>query len=137
MKRSTPNLDTYAKNLIAYEMSQAVSSEITPTAAFIVIKKLIPHFGALMGETGFRALILRSLMLASAEVVWLRDLRVEKDSSFEGLKELAAKIRPEELAAGGIVVLAQLLGLLMALIGEDLTLRLLSNIDNLKFGTED
>lgn len=137
MNRAMPNFHTYAKKLIAYEMSQTVTSELTPTAAFIVIEKLIPHFSALMGETGFRALISRSLMLASAEVVWLRDLRVEKDSSFEGLKELAAKIRPEELAAGGIVVLAQLLGLLMALIGEDLTLRLLSNIDNLKFGTED
>ena len=137
MNRASPNLRIYAKNLIAYEMSQTVSSKPTSIAAFAVIEKLSPHFGALMGGAGFRALISRSLMLANAEVAWLRDLGVEKDGSFEGLKELEAKISPEEISAGGIVVLAQLLGLLMALIGEDLTLRLLSNIDNLKFGTED
>ena len=137
MNQTALDLRNYAKNLIAYEVSQTVSFESTHTAAFVVIEKLIPHFSTLMGAAGFRALISRSLLLANAEVAWLRDLRVKEDSSFEGLKELAAKMSPEEIAAGGIVILAQLLGLLMTLIGEDLTLRLLNNIDNLKFGIED
>ena len=101
------------------------------------METLGPHFGALMGTAGFRALLSRSLMLANAEVTWLRDLRVREDGSFEGLDELEAQAKPEEIAAGGIVLLARLLGLLVTFIGEDLTLRLLSNVNDLELGQED
>ena len=137
MNRVTPKMRIYAERLIAYEMTRAVYSESTPSAAFVVIEKLSPHFGPLMGAAGFRALIARALVLANAEVAWLRDLRVGEDGSFEGLKKLEAHSNPEEIATAGIVLLARLLGLLVTLIGEDLTLQLLSNINNLKLGPED
>lgn len=136
MSQATASLRNYAEKLVAYEMSQTVSSKPTVTAAFAVIEKLGPHFGPLMGAAGFRALILRSLALANAEAAWLADLRVKECGSFEGLSELEAKVGPEEIAAGGIVTLSKLLGLLATLIGEDLTLRLLNNIDNLKLDTQ-
>ena len=137
MSRATPKLRIYAERLIANEMSRNASSKSTPTAAFVVMETLGPHFGALMGTAGFRALLSRSLMLANAEVTWLRDLRVREDGSFEGLDELEAQAKPEEIAAGGIVLLARLLGLLVTFIGEDLTLRLLSNVNDLELGQED
>jgi len=137
MNRATPKLRIYAERLIAYEMSRNASSKSKATAAFIVIETLGPHFSALMGAAGFRALISRSLVLANAEVAWLRDLRVREDGSFDGLSELEAQMNPQEIAAGGIVLLARLLGLLVTFIGEDLTLRLLSNVNDLELGQED
>jgi hypothetical protein len=136
MNRATPKLRIYAERLIDHEMSRNASSKSKTTAAFVVIEKLSPHFGALMGAAGFRALISRALVLANPEVAWLRDLRVREDGSFEGLNELEAQANPEEIAAGGIVLLARLLGLLVTFIGEDLTLKLLSNINDLKLVPE-
>ena len=136
MNRATPQLRIYAERLIAYEVSRNVSSKSTTTAAFDIIDKLRPHFGTLMGTAGFRALLARALVLTNAEVTWWRELRVREDGSFEGLDELEAHASPEEIAAGGLVLLARLLGLLMTLIGEDLTLRLLSHFNDLQLRPE-
>ena len=88
MNRASPKLRTYAERLIANEMSQDASSKSNPTAAFVVIEKLGPHFGALMGAAGFRALLSRAFVLATEEIAWLTDLKVKADGSIEGLNEL-------------------------------------------------
>ena len=77
-----------------------------------------------MGNGGFRALLSRALALASAEVPWLSAVHVDGDGALDGLAELEAQVDPGEIAEGRVVLLAQLLGLLVAFIGEDLTLRL-------------
>ena len=137
MNRATPKLRIYAERLIASEMSRNASSKSKPTAAFVVIETLSPHLGALMGAAGFRALLSRALVLANAEVAWLRELHVNADGSFEGLNELEAQANPEEVSSAGIVLLARLLGLLVTFIGEDLTLQLLSNVNELQLSPED
>ena len=136
MNRVTPKLRIYAAHLIAHEMSRDASSKSKPTAAFVVIEKLGPHFSALMGVAGFRALISRALVLANQEIAWLGDLRVREDGSFEGLNELEAQANPEEITAGGIVLLARVVGLLVIFIGEDLTLHLLSDVNDLQLAPE-
>ena len=136
MNRATPKLRIYAERLIANEMSQHASAKSKPTAAFAVIEKLSPHFGALMGAAGFRALLSRALVLAGAEVAWLGELHVKADGSFEGLNELVARTNPEQISNAGIVLLARLLGLLVSLIGDELTLQLLSNINDLQLAPE-
>lgn len=136
MNRVTPKLRICAELLVAHETTRSGSSRSTPAAAFAVIEKLSPHFGPLMGSTGFRALIARALVLANAEVAWLCDLRVAVDGSFEGLDKLEARLNPEEIATAGIVLLARLLGVLVTLIGENLTLQLLRNINNVELGPE-
>lgn len=136
MNRATPKLRIYAERLIANEMSLNASSKSKPTAAFIVIEKLSPHFGPLMGAAGFRALISRALVLASAEVASLRELHVKADGSFEGLNELESQANPEEISNAGIVLLARLLGLLVTFIGDELTLQLLNNINDLQLTPE-
>ena len=55
---------------------------------------------------------------------WLRAVRVTTDGSLEGLELLQAQLDPNEFFNGGAVLLAQLFGLLVAFIGEALTLRL-------------
>ena len=136
MNRVTPRLRIYAERLVAYETTRSGSSQSTPAAAFAVIEKLRPHFGPLMGAAGFRALLARAIVLANVEVAWLRDLRVAEDGSFEGLNKLEARSTPEEIATAGIVLLARLLGVLVTLIGENLTLQLLRNFNNVELDPE-
>jgi len=96
-----------------------------------------------MGNGGFRALLSRALVLAGAEVPWLRAVRVSADGTLEGLEKPAAGLNPAEFHQGRVVFLAQLLGLLVAFIGPGLTLRLLCEIwpqlatDNVDFGNGD
>ncbi len=97
-------------------------------AALHVGEKLRPTLSALMGNTGFRALLSRALALANAEVPWLRGLHVKADGTLEDLGEFEAQVDPKEFAEGNVVLLAQLLELLVAFIGEDLVLRLVHEV---------
>jgi hypothetical protein len=118
----------FAKHLIACEKMGNKSAETKTPAAFHVSDKLRSHLATLMGNGGFRALHSRSLALASTEVPWLRGVHVKTDGSMAGLDELKMQVAPEQIAEGRVVLLAQLLGLLVAFIGEDLTLRLVREV---------
>ena len=128
MSRATPEMRVFAGRLIAYETRGNKSSETKTPAACLVGEKLRPHLAALMGNVGFRALLSRALALANAEVPWLRAVHVNTDGSFQGLDELGAQVGPDEIFEGRVVLLAQLLGLLVAFIGELLTLRLVRDV---------
>jgi hypothetical protein len=128
MSRATPKMRDFAERLIAYETRESRSAETRTSATFLVVEKLRPQLATLMGSVGFRALLSRALALTNAEVPWLRAVRVKADGSFEGLDELGAQIDPDKIFEGRIVLLAQLLGLLVAFIGEDLTLRLVREV---------
>src|ERR1039457_6886874 len=118
----------FAERLIAYETRGNRSSETKTPAAFLVGERLRPHLARLMGKVGYRELLSRALVLANAEVPWLRAVRVKADGSFEGLDELGAQVDPDEIFEGRVVLLAQLLGLLVTFIGELLTLRLVRDV---------
>jgi hypothetical protein len=132
-----------AQRLIDYEAPGNDSSDTANTAAFRVTERLRPHLATLMGNGGFRALLARALALASAEVSWLRAVQVSTDGTLEGLETPHARLKPAEFREGRIVLLAQLLGLLVAFIGPGLTSRLLGEIwpqlaaDNHDFGNGD
>ena len=114
--------------LIAYETRGNKSSETKTPTACLVGEKLRPHLAALLGNVGFRALLSRALALANTDIPWLRAVHVKADGSFEGLDELEAQVDPEEIFEGCVVLLAQLLGLLAAFIGENLTLHLVRDV---------
>ena len=118
----------FAERLIAYETRGNKSSETKTSGPFLVGEKLRPQLATLMGNVGFRALLSRALALANAEVPWLRAVHVNTDGSFQGLDELGAQVDPDEIFEGCVVLLAQLLGLLVAFIGELLTLRLVRDV---------
>jgi hypothetical protein len=128
MSRATPQMRNLAERLIALEARGSKSSETINRAAFHVCEKLRPQLATLMGNGGFRTLLSRALVLATVEVSWLRAVYVKADGSLEGLAELGAQADPEEIAEGRVVLLAQLLGLLVAFIGEGLTLRLARDV---------
>ena len=117
----------FAERLIAYETKENLSSG-TPPAAFLVYEKLGPYLTTLMGTAGVRALLSRALALANDEVAWLRARHVNADGSVEGLEELHAQLDPEEFIEGRRVLVAQLLGWLVAFIGQNLTLRLVGEV---------
>ena len=114
--------------LSAYEARGNKSSEAKPPAAFAVCDKLHPHLATLVGSAGYRALLSRALALAGTEVPWLRAMHVKADGSLEGLEEFRAQLDLKEILAGTVALVAQLLDLLVAFIGESLTLRLVQEI---------
>jgi hypothetical protein len=130
----------FARRLIAYERSENKSSATKTPLGFPVPAKLRPTLAALMGNGGFRALLSRSLALATAELPWLSSVHVKTDGTLEGVEELHAYIGPNEFFQGRVVLLAHLLELLATCIGENLTLRLLREVwlkvppNDLEFG---
>lgn len=118
----------FAERLIAYETGRNESSAAKSPAAFPVCEKLRPHLANLMGNAGVRSLFLRALAQAEGEVPSLRAMQVKADGSLAVLDKLEVQAGPEELAKGGVVLVAQLLGLLVAFIGEKLVLRIVCDV---------
>ena len=128
MSRAAPKMRDFAERLIAYETRRNRSSATKTPVACLVIEKLRPQLATLMGNIGFRALLSRTLALANPECPWLRAVQVKAEGSLEGLDELGTQVDPDDVFEGCAVLLAQMLGLLVAFIGEDLTLRLVREV---------
>jgi hypothetical protein len=130
----------FAKRLVADEARENKPSAAKTPADFRVCEKLRPNLATFMGNAGFRALLSRALALAKTEVPWLRAVHVKANGALEGVEELHARLDQDEFFEGRVVLLAQLLGLLVAFIGEHLTLRLVREVwpkallDDLDFG---
>jgi hypothetical protein len=118
----------FARRLVNSEVNGSNSEKARTSDAFGFCEKLRPQLATLMGNGGFRALLARALVLASAEVSWLRGLHVKPDGALGGLDELPAQLDSDSRFEGGVALLTQLLGLLVAFIGENLTLRLVRDV---------
>ena len=140
MNRATPKLQDFAERLISVGLIAAKSSASKPPAVFTVIEKLRPCLAQVVGHLGFTAVLSRALAIAKADVAWLRAVHVKPDGSLEGLDELEAKVDPQEIAEGRVVLLAEFVSLLVELIGERIVLQLVHQAmpkvskDDLYFG---
>lgn len=134
---TSPKLKQFARRLLTYEVAPDQPTDVKNSAVFRVCGKLRGPLGKLMGIGGFRSLFSRALVLACAEVPWLRTLQIRADGSLEGLDELEVKLDWPATADGEIILVAQLLGLLVTFIGAGLTVRLLHDVwpelDDLNF----
>jgi hypothetical protein len=143
MNRATHHMRSIAQRLIAYEAPGDGSPETTEDATFRVTERLRPHLATLMGNGGFRALLARALVLAAEEVPSLRTVRISPDGTLAGFELSHARLKPAEICEGRVVLLAQLLGLLVAFIGPGMTSRLVGEIwpqsanDKVDFGDGD
>jgi hypothetical protein len=117
----------FAARLITHE-TRARAVNFEAPIAFAVLDEMRNHLTTLMGNGGHRALLMRALALAGAEVPWLRGIRVAADGSLEGSGSHAESIDHDERTEGGVVLIAQLMGLLVAFIGEKLTLQLVREV---------
>ena len=140
MNRATPKFRDFAERLISIGVIETTSSASKPPAVFTVIEKLRPCLAQVVGDLGFTAVLSRALVIANADVAWLRAVHVKPDGSLEGLDELEAKVDPQEIAEGRVVLLAEFVSLLVELIGERIVLQLVHQAmpkvskDDLYFG---
>src|SRR5476649_1573890 len=128
MRRADPRMRDLAGRLIALETTGSKSPNTIIPAAFVACEKLRPSLATLLGNVGFSALLSRACALAASEVKWLSVVHVDAGGALQGLAEPQTTVSPAESARGGVVLLAQLLGLLATFIGGDLTLRLLREV---------
>jgi hypothetical protein len=118
----------FAERLIADEAKGNKSFGKTGPTAPQIFEKLRPHLATLRGTTGFRGLISRALMLAAGEIPWLSKLQVTADGTVEGFDGIDAWADAAKVAEGNVVLVAQLLGLLVAFIGEQLSLQIVREV---------
>jgi hypothetical protein len=126
MRKALPQMLNLSRELISHEGRAMQSSGAEISAAF-VCEKLRPKLSTLMGATGFRALLARALALASAEVPSLGKFEIDSGDSLVYRKAMSGVAHsPDD--EGGVVLVAQLLSLLVAFIGEKLTRQVLLEI---------
>ena len=123
MSRATPDMRDFAEGLIDYEAKESTAPGTRARAAFHVCEKLRPRLASLLGSAGFSALLGRALALATAEIPALRVVQLQADGSLAVPDGPEAQAAAGKLAEGGVVLVAQLVGLLAAFIGEALMLR--------------
>ena len=125
MDRATPEIRDLARQLLAHEAAADNASETT--ALFRICEKLRRSLSTLAGVGGFRMLLLRALMLTTAEMPCFAGLKVNAYGSLEGLDQVEQHLDAPNAEAGALLI-AQLLGLLFTFIGEGLTLCLVQDV---------
>ena len=123
MNRTTPSpkILELAQWLLAYEASGYNPSGANMAAVFRVGEKLRRPLSRLAGAAGFRSLLARALMLAKAQAPGFSAVQINADGSLEELSDLG---NPDQSGEAGVMLIAQLLGLLVTFIGESLMLSL-------------
>ena len=116
-----------AQRLLAYEAVAGENSEPAESAAFRVCAKLRRPLITLAGVAGFRSLLSRALTLARAEAPSLSVIQVAADGSLKGLGELRPRVDADQAREAGIILITQLLGLLVRVVGEATTLQLVTS----------
>jgi hypothetical protein len=122
-----PQTQDLAQRLLAYENTAGTNSEPAQFAAFGVCERLRQPLIALAGVAGFRSLLSRALTLARAEAPSLSAVQVAADGSIQGPDGLRPQIDADQAQETGIILITQLLGLLVRVLGEAVTLQLVTS----------
>lgn len=94
--------------------------------AVVMSERLGISLAKFAGADGYASLLRRALVLASADVPSLQSVKIGADGRLEGFEQLAADTDTDALGGeAAVAITTHLLGLLVAFIGETLTLRLL------------
>jgi hypothetical protein len=116
-----------AQRLLAHENAAGKNSEPTELAAFRVCETLRQPLCALAGVAGFRSLLSRALTLARTEAPSLIAVQVAADGSLQGLDDFRSQVDADQAEEAGIILITQLLGLLIRVVGEAMTLQLVTS----------
>jgi hypothetical protein len=122
-----PQTRDLAQRLLAYENAAGKTSEPTEFAAFRVCERLRQPVITLAGVAGFRSLLSRALTLARADAPGLSAVEVAADGSLQGLDELRQQVDADQCREAGMILITQLLGLLVRVVGEAMTLQLVTS----------
>jgi hypothetical protein len=116
----------WALRLVAYESAGSKTSEPTELPAFRACERLRQPIIALAGVAGFRSLLFRALTLARVEAPSLSAVQIAADGSLKGIDELRPQVDTDQAREAGITLITQLLGLLVRVVGEPMTLQLVT-----------
>jgi hypothetical protein len=135
---SLPESLYLAQRLLTYEAVAGKDSETTESATLRVFAKLHGPLITLAGLAGFRSLLSRALTLARAEAPSLSAVQVAADGSLQGLADLRPQVDADQAREAGIILITQLLGLLVRVVGEATTLQLVTSeiLPDFKFLTK-
>jgi hypothetical protein len=123
MRRTIPSpaFQEFARRLVAHEAEGGTVPGAASPPEFRVAAKLGGPLTRLAGATGFRMLLERALTLAKSQEASLGLVRVEPEGS---LNSHNSSVTPE----GGVILIAELLGLLAAFVGEAFTFDLVLEV---------
>ncbi len=123
MSRNTPSpkILELAQQLLDRETVAENPSEVTLPPVFRVVEKLRRPLVTLAGIAGFCSLLARALTLAKAQVPRLRAVQIDLEAGLNGLGDLGNQ---DQAAEAGVMLIAELLGLLETFIGQSLMLSL-------------
>jgi hypothetical protein len=123
MDKPSSSLRDLARQLLT--ASQTGSGPHVPEVV-AVIERLRISLAKFAGDAGFESLLRRALVLASADVPSLQNVKIGANGRLDGVGPLPADTGTGALGGeAAVAIAAHLLGLLVAFIGEPLTLRLL------------
>jgi hypothetical protein len=123
-----PMIRDWARRLIASEVEADPSSAQTEPATLRVYEKLRRQFCAPVGVDSFQALASRALSLAKSHSPSLGTVQVTANGGLSGLGEAEFQMDTDKDGEVGIILIAQLLGLFLTLLGEAATMRLLEGV---------
>ena len=128
-----------ARSLVANEADRSTTAFDPKFATARVYEKLRRQLSAPVGVDSFQVLASRALALAKAQAPRLSAVQVSASGELRGLGEAET---PGDTSAGedneaGVILIAQLLALFLAFLGEATTLRLMQDIRlQVDLGTE-
>ncbi len=128
MNQAIPQTRELARCLLDCEAASDNAPGNKTQAVFRVCEKLRQPLCILAGIEGFRSLLARALALAKAQVPSLAAVQVNADGSLEGWDSIEAQQHLNKAGACAEILVAQLLGLLIAFIGRPLTLHFVTDI---------
>jgi len=118
----------WARRLIASEVDADPSSARPELATLRAYEKLRRQLCAPVGTDGFQALASRALSLAKSRSPMLGGVQVTANGALRGLGETEFQRDTDEDREVGIILIAQLLGLFLTLLGEAATVRLIEGV---------
>ena len=125
MSTTPPAIQNLARRLLASEPARVGSSHGDADQAVLACERLRVPLTKLVGTAAFASLLTRALALASRQAPSLQGLRVGADGLLTGFNEVQQDSGTVEPARDwGAVLVTELLGLLVTLIGQPLTLNL-------------
>jgi hypothetical protein len=117
-----------ARSLVACEADASTTSLQTGPATVRVYERLRRQLGAPVGVDGFQALASRALALAKSQSPRLSAVQVTANGGLRGLGEAESQTDADKDGESGVILIAQLLGLFLTLLGEATTLRLIEDL---------
>lgn len=129
MTQTPEKINDFARRVLLRQVGEeGLVPEALAEAVERAFEGLRRRLGKVVGGEGFRAMLARSLVLAKREFPWLESTQMSPNGTLVGLSAVSREHEIDEMEAGGISLLAHLLTLLVTLIGEELTGRLLCDV---------